>query len=599
MLTGPIHKSKKTSFLISVNRNEDDVQAVVFARGISGPIQEGVPSPVRNTQFAAQISHAISDKNNFSVRYSYLGQSTDDQGAGGTVLPEAGFNYRNMEQEITFSQTIVLSPKLVSNFRLLVGAERQSNTSVTHAPRIVVQDAFTSGGALNDQLRTEYHAQMIETISYSSGQHLIKTGFSVPDWSRRGLDNNLNSLGTFYFSSLQSYVNRMPFSFSVQLGNGHDIFLQKVLGLFVQDEYRLRKNLLVTAGLRYDLENFYHDNTNLSPRFSFAYAPGGGSQKTVIRGGSGVFYDRAGPRIVQDSKLYNGARLLLFVLTNPAYPDPFANGALSGLPRSETRLDPNLDIPKSLQYSFGVERQLRKSTTLAVTYLGSKGINLFRSRDINAPLPPDYLARPDSSLGVLREIESAGSSEGNSLEVTLRGNVTRFFNGMAQYRLASLRDNTSGVGYFPPNAYDLSGEWSRSDLDRRHRFEMLGTINQGKLLNIGVSLSLYSGLPYTETTGLDKFNTGTANARPAGVPRNSLRGPGYADLDLRWSYEFSIVKSKKKDGGVKGTLAVDAFNVLNKVNFVSFIGNLSSPFFGQAISAQPPRRLQVSFRVKF
>jgi outer membrane receptor protein involved in Fe transport len=170
---------------------------------------------------------------------------------------------------------------------------------------------------------------------------------------------------------------------------------------------------------------------------------------------------------------------------------------------------------------------------------------------------------------------------------------------MAQYRLASAHDSTSGIGYFPPNAYDLSGEWGRSDFDRRHRFELLGTINPGKLFNLGVSVSLYSGQPYTLTTGLDQFNTGTANARPAGVSRNSLQGPAYADLDLRWSRDFVVRKGKKKDEGVKATLAVDAFNVLNEVNYSSFIGNQSSPFFGRAIAAQPPRRLQMSFRLKF
>ena len=185
------------------------------------------------------------------------------------------------------------------------------------------------------------------------------------------------------------------------------------------------------------------------------------------------------------------------------------------------------------------------------------------------------------------------------MESLLPLNLTRFFNGMAQYRLSSAHDNTSGITYFPPNAYDLSGEWGRSDFDRRHRFDLLGTINPGKLLNLGVSLSLYSGQPYTLTTGLDPFRTGTANARPAGVPRNSLQGPAYADLDLRWSRDFSVRKGQKKDDGVKATLAVDAFNVLNEVNYSSFIGNLSSPFFGRAIAAQPPRRLQFSFRLKF
>ena len=87
------------------------------------------------------------------------------------------------------------------------------------------------------------------------------------------------------------------------------------------------------------------------------------------------------------------------------------------------RLDPRVRIPYTVQYSFGVERQLAKSTTLNVSYLGSRGISLFRSRDLNAPAAPDYLARPDANISVLRQIESSGRQEGQSLEVSLRGSV--------------------------------------------------------------------------------------------------------------------------------------------------------------------------------
>ena len=599
VLTGPIRRSKKTSFLISVNRSEEDLQSVVFAQGAGGAVRANVAAPARTLQVAAQLSHSVSDTNTFSVRESFLDESVDNQGVGGTTLPEAGVTYRNMEQEVTFSHQLVLSPKLINNFRILLGVERQSAASVTNAAKIVVLDAFTGGGAQADILRTEYHTQLTETLSYSTGKHLIKGGVNVPDLSRRGLDNNLNTTGTFYFSGLEDYIQHRPFSFVQQQGNGHVIFLEKVIGLFAQDEYHPRKNLMFSVGLRYDRQNYFQDNNNFAPRLSFAYSPDK-SQRTVIRGGAGVFYDRTGARPIQDILLFNGSRLRLYVLPNPGFPDPLGSGAtLQAQPVSITRLDPNIRTPYTIQYSATVERQLSKARTLAVAYLGFRGVNQFRSRDINAPTPPAYSVRPDPAFGVLREIESAGRRTSDSLEVTFRGKATRYFTGMAQYRLSSARDNTGGINYLPPNTYDLSGEWARADFDRRHRFEMLGTINPGKLFNLGVSLSLYSGLPYTLTTGLDEFHTGTANARPAGVPRNSLQGPGYADVDLRWSRDFFLVKGKKKDEGVKATLALDAFNVLNRVNYMSFVGNLSSPFFGRAVAAQPPRRLQLSFRVKF
>ncbi|MDQ6653829.1 MAG: TonB-dependent receptor [Acidobacteriota bacterium] len=599
VLTGPVRRSKKTSFLFSASRKEEDLQSIVFAQGLSGAITANVPAPSRNMLIGFQITHAFSDTNTLSIRDSLLLESVNNQNVGGTTLPEAGVNSHNMEEEITFNHTIVVSPKLVNNFRLLLGVERQTAESLAPGRRLVVLDAFTGGGAQGDFLRTEYHAQLTEMLSYSTGKHLIKGGVNVPDLSRRGFNNNLNSAGTFYFSSLSDYAQGRPFSFVQQQGNGHLVFLEKAAGFFAQDEYHPRKNLMLSFGLRYDWQNYFHDNNNFAPRFSFAYAPGN-SQKLVFRGGAGVFNDRSGARPIQDILLFNGTRLRQYVIPNPSYPDPFAgNGSIAAQPVSVTRLQPNINIPYAIQYSFGLERQLHKGTTLALTYLGSRGVDQFRSRDINAPLPPSYALRPDPSVGVLREIESAGRRTSDSLEVTVRGSFTRFFNGMAQYRLASAHDNTSGITYFPPNAYDLSGEWARSDFDRRHRFEMLGTINPGKLFNLGVSWSLYSGQPYTLTTGLDQLRTGTANARPAGISRNSLQGPAYADLDLRWSRDFSLRKGKKQDEGVKATLAVDAFNVLNEVNYSGYIGNLSSPFFGKAIAAQPSRRLQVSFRLKF
>jgi hypothetical protein len=105
-------------------------------------------------------------------------------------------------------------------------------------------------------------------------------------------------------------------------------------------------------------------------------------------------------------------------------------------------------------------------------------------------------------------------------------------------------------------------------------------------------------MPYTMTTGRDDNHDGMTNDRPPGVPRNSLHGPGYADLDLRWSRDFFFVRAKK-DRGPTATLALDAFNALNHVNYQSYVGVLSSPFFGEPVSALPTRRLQASVRFRF
>jgi len=598
IFTGPIRHSKNTTFLLSVNRNEEDLEAVVFALTPSGNIQENVATPARNLLVSGKVNHIFSDTHNLSFFYSYEKRSNRNQGVGGIVLPEAGTTSELTENEIRINDQYFFSPRLLNQFRFLLGHYHAPTRNISPDPRIVVLDTFIGGSAQADQLRTESHFELTDIVAYIRGRNTIKGGIDIPDFSRRGLDNNINQGGTFYFSSLQDYLARRPFSFQQQQGNGHLVFYEKIIDFFAQDDLRLRPNLMITVGLRHDWQNYFHDNNNFAPRISFAYAPRAGG-KTILRGGIGIFYDRSGPRPIFDILQFNGELLRLYVLTNPGFPDPLSGGAsLSAQPVSVTRLDPNAHIPYTLQYSFGVERQLQKSTTMAVTYIGSRGVSLFRSRDLNAPPPPDYPVRPDANFGVIRQIESSGNSRSHALEISFRGNITHYFSGMAQYRLSRTYNDTSGITFFPANDYDLTGEWARADFDRRHRFEFLGTFNPGKFLSLGVAVSAYSGAPYTLTTGRDDFHTGIANARPAGVPRNSLQGPGYLDVDLRWSHDFLLSKAKK-DKSPTINIGIDAFNVLNRVNFASFVGNLSSPFFGQAVATQPPRRLQLSFRFKY
>src|SRR5207244_740706 len=113
-------------------------------------------------------------------------------------------------------------------------------------------------------------------------------------------------------------------------------------------------------------------------------------------------YDRTGANPLADVLLYNGQRLRTYLITDPLYPDPFSAGALGVQPTGIVRFDPAVREPYTIQYSFGLERQLTKRITMAATYTGSRGISLFRSRNVNAPLAPTYLVSPDPQLGVVR-----------------------------------------------------------------------------------------------------------------------------------------------------------------------------------------------------
>ena len=604
-LLGPLGHSKKNSFLISIDREEQDLQAIIYAITPTGLLQQTAANPQRDTEISASVTHQFTENHLATVRFNSNTSTEQNRGVGGFVLADAGVNVRDREDEIYYNDSLVITSRLLNQFRVVVGRDHAPDISVTQAPGIVVPGFFTGGGAQADRLRTENHVNLNEIVTWTPGKHNIRAGINVPDISRRGMDDNTNIDGTYYFSSLQDYELRRPYSFIQQQGDGHIVFVEVVAGGFVQDDYRLRPNLTVSMGVRYDWQNFFHDNNNFSPRLALAWSPGK-SRKTVFRAGGGIFYDRTGNGPIFDLERYNGVRLRQIVLSDPAYPVIPGPGGLAAMPSTLVRLDPTERIPYLGQFSAAVERQLHTGTTIALTYWATRGVSLFRSRDVNAPPPPEYLTRPNPAIGVYRQIESSGHLESNALDVSFRGRITRFFQGMVQYTLSqtyndvpgnySVSTRGAGINALPANNYDLSGEWARADYDARHRLNLMGTIHAANYLDFGVGLFMNSGMPYTETTGLDEYHTGYANARPPGVPRNSLQGPGFAELDVRWSHLIPLTHKKE---GPQLTVGVDAFNLTNRVNYVTYVGDLSSPFFGQPVAAKPPRRLQLSGRFEF
>jgi hypothetical protein len=381
----------------------------------------------------------------------------------------------------------------------------------------------------------------------------------------------------------------------VQRGQGRVVFLEKNFAGFFEDNIRLKPNFAFSVGLRYYWQNYYNDvATNFAPRFGFAYAPTK-DRKTVIRAGTGIFYDRSGPFSIADLLHFNGVNLLRFVAENP--PFPVLPQALAGLPTSVVQLDPRARIPSTLQYSASMERQVTTKSTISVNYVGSRGMDLFRSVDANAPLPPSFTSAPNPTFGQVRQVQSEGYQKSNALEITFQGKPSKYFTGQLQYRLSKTYNNTNGITFFPQNSYDSSGEWARSIYDRRHKFDMLGSVQPTRFFTLGMALSLYSGLPVNITTGSDNNGDGIFTDRPVGVPRNSMHGPAQVNLDLNLSHEFAL--SKAHDHPRTLSASLNSFNVLNHTNDMTFVGVVTSPFFGYAVSALPPRRMQLDLLFKF
>src|SRR5262249_7690985 len=152
-----------------------------------------------------------------------------------------------------------------------VGHEREPTRSFSTGRSIVVAGAFTSGGQ-GDLIQTEVHTQLTESVVWIKGQHQVRVGFQLPDWSRRGFFDHTNFNGTYYFSDIAAYTAGRPYSFVQQLGNGDVLFLEKQVGTYIKDDWQGRHGLSASIGLRYDWQNYFHDTNNFAPRASVAYA---------------------------------------------------------------------------------------------------------------------------------------------------------------------------------------------------------------------------------------------------------------------------------------------------------------------------------------
>jgi hypothetical protein len=610
-LTGPVSHDKKTTFLTSLDYDQDDMQSIVLAETPAGTVNQNVPSPFRHFFGSGRVFHDFGEANQFWIGYSYEDRKAKNQGLGGPspspsgygavvpgagyspVLPEAAYSTEFQEHEINVSHRLLISPRWLNQLRFLIGHYDAPTISNVSAAKVVVPGAFTGGGAQADTRNTEYHFDGNDTVMYSSPRHTLRFGVDVPDISRRGRDDFTNQIGTYTFASISDYLAAHAQTAVLQHGEGHLVFLEKVFGPFIEDDVRVKPGLSLSIGLRYYYQNYFHDDPdNFAPRVAFAWAPGR-QRRTVIRAGAGVFYDRTGPAPISDLLHFDGIHLLRYVIDSP--PVPVED--LAAYPTSIVRLDPRTEIPYIAQWSFGIEQQLTPKSTLAAEWVSMRGVKLFRSVDANAPFPPLYDSRPDPSLGQIREMQSAGRLESNALELTFRGSLSKYFEGQAQYRLAKAYDNTSGITFFPANTYFPGADWARSDTDQRHRFTLLATFKLPKAVNLGAATALYSGMPYTETTGRDKNHDGILNDRPAGVPRNSLHGPDYTGIDLHASRDFVLSRARKE--AVVMTVGLGAFNAINHRNDTAYIGTLGSPFFGRAVSALPARRMQLNLQVNF
>jgi hypothetical protein len=614
---GPLVKNR-TGVSLSIDRAETLEQQAIRAARPDGIFSSLISQPSTRTGVSAEIEHALTNAQELRADINFRRSNSLNQGVSEFDLPERAFSRVQSDGEIRLGHRTTIRRQYVNNLRLQYEWVNSEAQSASDAMTIRVLDAFTTGGAQVSGGRRSREFQIENELEFTVKKaHQMEFGATISGMSY-SVDEVRNTNGTFTFVSLDMYRAGIPTTYTqrtISPNGGYSLYR---FGWYLQDSYRVSRSVMISGAIRHDMQTRLSDWTNFSPRASVSWTLPG--RKTTLRSSIGVWPQFFDGGLYEQTLWANGQQQRDIVVSNPGFPDPFLGGVpLTGQPPSIVRAHPDLVMPYTRRASVGVDRTLSSWARLRASYSHQIGRNLFRSRDLNAPVGG---VRPDPTLRNVTLLESTARAKNEALEVNVMLNYRpRRFTANVGYTLGEALNETDGALSLPPNSFDLSQEWGASRQDVRHRaFASMNTdVKAGFRLNL--SIRAQSASPYNITTGLDENLDGQTNERPPGVQRNAGRGEPTANVDLGIVWERSVGRrvaltaqrggeggggggrdggnNRRPEGVFRFEIFARATNALNVVNAQNFSGVLTSPFFGRATSAAAPRRLVLGMRAFF
>lgn len=610
---------KKASFFVDFERRDTDENASVNATILDANLQpvsfsDVIVTPRRFTTFSPRVDWQVNDKTTLVVRYNFNNNSSQNQGIGNFSLETRGFDTTNRTHTLNFTATTIFSPQVINEVRLQMTRQSTRSLGDNSLPSINVSGSFNGGGAqVGENERSEQRFEFQDYVTIALNAHSIKTGVRLR--GIRSSDSNTANFGGAYtfagdvnrdpvtgqpiggtITSLEQYRRVLlglpgyrPSQFTLNAGDPFVSVNQYDAGAFFQDEWRVRDNLTLSMGLRYEAQTNLSAKYNFAPRVAFAYAPRQGTNSsgktlgTVIRGGFGIFYDRFDESLTLGTRRLDGNHVTQFFTTQPDFfpniPDPSFLNAQQPIRR---QIAQGLEAPYIMQAGIGIEQQLPFNLTTSVNYVWSRGLHQLRSRNVNAPLPgtftgiPGSGTRPFGNIGDIYLYEATGRSETHQIRVGVNRRLANNFSIFSNYTWTNAKSDTEDAGAFPVSSYDLSTEWGRTGFVAPHQLFMGGSTTLPWGVRLNSFINLRSGRPFNITLGRDlngdtvfterpsfaqpgtpgsittDFGTFSLTPKPgeALIPRNYGDGPGFASVNVNLSKTFNLgAKSKNETAG--------------------------------------------------
>ena len=669
-LGGPIVKNK-SFFFFTYDGQRSNVPQVLDVPGIAtapaGARAILVPKlnnyDVGRSQnvYLGKADFALNDRNQLTLRYNHQGFVGANNENNGTLSAEE-HSGDSLVRSDTFSGTLAstLTRSLVNEFRFQLARDKEPGQANSADPEAVIN---TTSGNLNigrnnfsPRETTIKRTQFIDNLSWISGRNNYKFGADL------NFDRIFNFFpgifsGSYTFPSYTAFSNNLPSAYTQNFAGAGTTGATTEPNLseyafFGQDDMRVNPKLTLNFGIRYDYESpacppvrnpdtlllnngvdtsrCPKDKNNIAPRFGFSYAP---DEKTVVRGGFGIFYNRTPSIVVGTAHSQNGINVTGINISDIAATPANEVNAVITYPNRLTApppgfvSNPNLFVfaanyvqPYVEQGRLGVEHEVRKNLSVSATWLYYHGLHLTRTRDINLFAPgalnvtgPDGVvytfdrflsARPISravgqSYNRISIFESASKSLYNAFAVQATQRFSRGFQFIAAYTFSKAKDDRpdqtivvfgADDAKIVQNQINPGLDYGTSDTDIPHRFVFSPVYEWGRIkwsenpiaralfsdYTISSIIQFQSGTPYSALVGGDPNNDGNrANDRLPGTVRNQYRTPAVYQFDARLTRAIRFTED------VRLRFIVEAFNIFNRSN----VATANTTFFNFAVVA--------------
>ncbi len=648
---------QKASFSINAQSNTSYTTPYYHYYTPERDLVEGLAPrrPVDNMFLFGLFDYAITRDQTLRVNFNRDQSTSKNLGIGGTNLQARGYDTNDSNNQLRIQEAGPLGRRFFINTRASINWSDSESHSLFEGPTVVVLDNFTAGGQQKAGGVRSKNINLQSDLDYVRGMHSVRGGLQLVGGNYDS-DDATNYYGTYTFESIASYNLGLPQSYTRRVGDPNISYGNLQAGFYVQDDIRVRKNLTLSPGVRWEAQTHLSDYNNFGPRFGATWSPGK-TGKWTLRGSAGIFYDWLPTSVYEQTLRIDGQHQQEVNIINPPFPDP--SGAIgTAIATNRYFLANGLQMPRNTRVSAGFDHGVSKMIRVNATYAYLQGQDLMRGLNLNAPVDG---VRPDAGYANVVEVVGDAKQRQHTLNfgTTVNFNVASNANGpvminngamvmimsgpqgqapggaknpanarwnwhrmqlFANLSFSRTRNDTDGP-FSTPTTGNLLDDWGPSANDIHRRFNINWSSTQLRNFTANLGLNASSAPPYTIYSGFDTNGDLVFNDRPAGIGRNSARGSAQWTMNGFFTYGWQFGKPVQMPGGInlrteggaltaaggsastagrfRVSLNVNVQNLTNRSNLGGYVGTITSGAFGQPTVVLGTRKIDVGLGFSF